>query len=122
MMYKAADFVGMLFLARDVAHSVHLNTRSYSKHVALNIFYERIIGVADDFAEAYQGRHGLIGPIAIPAAKKTTNIIEFLQAQLDEIEKGRYEICDESDSTLQQLIDNIVEIYLRTLYKLRFLA
>jgi hypothetical protein len=35
----------MLFLARDVAHSVHLNTRSYSKHVALNIFYERIVGV-----------------------------------------------------------------------------
>ena len=118
----AAQLMGLLFLGRNVAHSVHLNTRSYSKHVALNIFYERIIGVADDFAEAYQGRHGLIGPIAIPAAKKTTNIIEFLQGQLDEIEKGRYEICDESDSTLQQLIDNIVEIYLRTLYKLRFLA
>jgi hypothetical protein len=118
----AAQLMGLLFLGRNVAHSVHLNTRSYSKHVALNIFYERIIGVADDFAEAYQGRHGLIGPIAIPAAKKTTNIIEFLQAQLDEIEKGRYEVCDKDDSTLQQLIDNIVEVYLRTLYKLRFLA
>ena len=118
----AAQLMGLLFLGRNVAHSVHLNTRSYSKHVALNIFYERIIGAADDFAEAYQGRHGLIGPIAIPAAKKTTNIIEFLQSQLEEIEKGRYEICDKSDSTLQQLIDNIVEVYLRTLYKLRFLA
>jgi hypothetical protein len=118
----AAQLMGLLFLGRNVAHSVHLNTRSYSKHVALNIFYERIIGVADDFAEAYQGRHGLIGPIAIPAAKKTTNIIEFLQAQLDEIEKGRYEVCDKDDSTLQQLIDNIIEVYLRTLYKLRFLA
>jgi Family of unknown function (DUF5856) len=118
----AAQLMGLLFLGRNVAHSVHLNTRSYSKHVALNIFYERIIGVADDFAEAYQGRHGLIGPIAIPAAKKTTNIIEFLQAQLDEIEKGRYEVCDKDDSTLQQLIDNIIEVYLRTLYKLKFLA
>ena len=118
----AAQLMGLLFLGRNVAHSVHLNTRSYSKHVALNIFYERIIGVADDFAEAYQGRHGLIGPIAIPAAKKTTNIIEFLQTQLDEIEKNRYEVCDKDDSTLQQLIDNIVEVYLRTLYKLRFLA
>jgi hypothetical protein len=119
---NAAQLMGLLFLGRNVAHSVHLNTRSYSKHVALNIFYERIIGVADDFAEAYQGRHGLIGPIAIPAAKKTTNIIEFLQAQLDEIEKGRYEVCDKDDSSLQQLIDNIIEVYLRTLYKLRFLA
>ena len=39
-MSKAADFVGMLFLARDVTHSVHLNTRSYAKHMALAGFYE----------------------------------------------------------------------------------
>ena len=119
---KCNDFMGMLFLARDVTHSVHLNTRSYSKHVALNIFYERIVGAADDFAEAYQGRHGMIGPISLMSAKKTTNVIEFLQDQLDEIEKCRYEVVDKSDSSLQQLIDNIIEIYLRTLYKLRFLA
>jgi hypothetical protein len=119
---KCNDFMGMLFLARDVAHSVHLNTRSYSKHVALNIFYERVVGVADDFAEAYQGRHGLIGPIALMSAKKTTNIIEFLEDQLKEIEAARYDVVDKSDTSLQQLIDNIVELYLRTLYKLRFLA
>ena len=118
----AAQLMGLLFLGRNVAHSVHLNTRSYSKHVALNTFYDSIIDHADAFAEAYQGRHGLIGPIAIPAAKKTTNIIEFLQTQLDEIEKCRYEVVDKSDSALQQLIDNIVELYLTTLYKLRFLA
>mgnify|MGYP003643657702 FL=1 len=119
---KAAEFIGLLFLARDVTHSVHLNTRSYSKHVALNIFYDRIIGAADDFAEAYQGRHGLIGPITLHSAKKTTNVIEFLEDSLKEIEACRYEVCDKSDSSLQQLIDNIVEVYLRTLYKLKFLA
>jgi hypothetical protein len=119
---KAAEFIGLLFLARDVTHSVHLNTRSYSKHVALNIFYERIVGVADDFAEAYQGRHGLIGPISLHSAKKTTNVIEFLEDSLKEIEDARYKVCDKDDSTLQQLIDNIIEVYLRTLYKLRFLA
>jgi hypothetical protein len=118
----AAQLMGLLFLGRNVAHSVHLNTRSYSKHVALNTFYDEVIELADAFAEAYQGRHGLIGPIAIPAAKKTTNIIEFLQDQLAEIEKGRYEVCEKSDTALQQLIDNIVELYLSTLYKLRFLA
>jgi hypothetical protein len=121
-MSTAADFIGTLFLARDVAHSVHLNTRSYSKHVALNIFYDRIIGAADDFAEAYQGRHGLIGPISLMSAKKTTNIIEFLEDSLADIEKMRYDVCDKTDTSLQQLIDNIVEVYLRTLYKLKFLA
>jgi hypothetical protein len=119
---KAAEFVGLLFLARDVTHSVHLNTRSYSKHIALGIFYDRIIGAADDFAEAYQGRYGLIGPISLHSAKKTTNVIEFLEDSLKEIEDARYKVCDKEDTSLQQLIDNIIEVYLRTLYKLRFLA
>lgn len=119
---KAADFVGLLFLARDVTHSVHLNTRSYSKHIALNIFYERIVGAADDFAEAYQGRHGMIGPITLHSAKKTNNVIEFLENSMKQIEDARYDVCDKDDSTLQQLIDNIIEVYLRTLYKLKFLA
>ena len=119
---KAADFLGLLFLARDVAHSVHLNTRSFSKHEALNIFYDRIVGAADDFAETYQGRHGLIGPITLHSAKKTSNIIEFLEDSLKQVEDCRYEICDKTDTALQQLIDNIVEIYLRTLYKLKSLA
>ena len=32
---SCADLIGHLFLARDVTHSVHLNTRSYAKHKAL---------------------------------------------------------------------------------------
>ena len=119
---KAADFVGILFLARDVTHSVHLNTRSYAKHKALQKFYENIIDLADSFAEAYQGRHGLIGPISLMSAKKTSNVIEFLESQLAEIESVRYDVVDKSDSSMQQLIDNIIELYLSTLYKLRFLA
>lgn len=121
-MSTAADFVGTLFLARDVAHSVHLNTRSFSKHMALNTFYDSIIDHADAFAEAYQGRHGLIGPISLMSAKKTTNIIEFLEASLVDIEEMRYKVVKKEDTSLQQLIDNIVELYLTTLYKLKFLA
>ena len=122
MAYKACDFVGILFLARDVTRSVHLNTRSYSKHKALQKFYENIIDNADDFAEAYQGRHGLIGPISLMSAKKTSNVVEFLESQLAEIESARYDVVDKADTSLQQIIDNIVQLYLSTLYKLRFLA
>jgi hypothetical protein len=115
-------FIGMLFLARDVTHSVHLNTRSYSKHKALQKFYENIIDRADSFAEAYQGRHGLIGPIALMSAKKTENVVAFLEDQLAELEAMRYDVCDKADAPLQNLIDGIIELYLSTLYKLRFLA
>lgn len=121
-MKKCADFVGMLFLARDVAHSVHLNTRSFAKHSALNTFYDEIVELADGFAEAYQGRYGLIGPISLMSAKKTGNIIEFLEDQLAELESMRYDVCDKTDTPLQNLIDGIIELYLSTLYKLKFLA
>jgi len=121
-MSSAANFLGTLFLARDVAHSVHLNTRSFSKHMALNTFYDSIIDHADAFAEAYQGRHGLIGPISLMTAKKTTNIIDFLESSLADVEEMRYKVVKKEDTSLQQLIDNIVELYLTTLYKLKFLA
>jgi len=117
---SCADLIGHLFLARDVTHSVHLNTRSYAKHKALGKFYEDVIGMADDLAEAYQGRYGLIGPITLHSAKKTNNVVEFLEDSLKEIEEARKEYKD--DSAIQNIIDGIVDLYLSTLYKLKFLA
>lgn len=119
---KAADFVGMLFLARDVAHSVHLNTRSFSKHMALNTFYDSVIDLADKFAEAYQGRYSLIGPISLHSAKKTGNIVEFLEDQLDEIHSVRYDVVDKDCTAIHNIIDEIEGLYMSTLYKLKYLA
>jgi hypothetical protein len=49
-------------------------------------------------------------------------VTEFLQAQVAEIEAARYVVCDKTDLAIQNLIDGIVELYLSTLYKLRFLS
>jgi len=119
---SCADFVGTLFLARDVAHSTHLNTRSFSKHSALNTFYDQVIELADKFAEAYQGKYGLIGPISLMSAKKTNNIVEFLEGQVDELDAMRYKVVDKECTPLQNIIDEIFGLYYSTLYKLKFLA
>jgi hypothetical protein len=34
----------------------------------------------------------------------------------------RYKVCDKSDTPLQNIIDEIVGLYLSSLYKLKFLA
>lgn len=119
---NASEFVGLLFLSRDVAHSVHLNTRSFAKHMALQTFYEGIVDLADTFAEAYQGKYGLIGPIALQSVKKTNNIVEFLENQVEEIENVRYKVVEKECTALHNIIDEIVGLYLGTLYKLRFLG
>lgn len=121
-MSKCNDFVGMLFLARDVAHSAHLNTRSYAKHVALNEFYDGIIDLADKFAEAYQGKYGLIGPISLMSAKKTNNVVEFLEGQVEDLMEMRYKVVEKDCTPLQNIIDEIFGLYYSTLYKLKFLA
>jgi DNA-binding ferritin-like protein len=118
---KAADFVGLLFLARDVAHSVHLNTRSYAIHKATQKFYEGLPDLADTFAEAWQGAHGLMGPVSLMSAEKNRDLVEFLEDQLDQINKGRYEFCDREETAIQNIIDEIVSHYLSAIYKLRFL-
>jgi Family of unknown function (DUF5856) len=119
---SCADFVGELFLARDVTHSVHLNTRSYAKHMALQGFYEGVVDLADKFAEAYQGRHGIIGPITLRSARKDGSVVPFLENSLEYIENERYKVCEKTDTALQNIIDEIIGLYLSTLYKLKFLA
>jgi hypothetical protein len=121
-MSNCAQFIGALFLARDVAHSVHLNTRSYAKHMALQGFYEGIVDLADKFAEAYQGKYGLMGPVALMTAKKTTNIVAFLENQVEELMGMRYKVVDKDCTPLQNIIDEIFGLYYSTLYKLKFLA
>ena len=64
----------------------------------------------------------LIGPISLMSAKKTTNIVEFLEDSMADIEKMRFEVCGKTDTALQNIIDEIVGLYLSTLYKLKFLA
>lgn len=116
------ELMGLLFLSRDMAHRIHLSTKSFAQHMALNEFYHNIIDLADKFAEAYQGRYGLIGDIPLLSSKKAANITEFLQAQLEAIQAGRYDVCKEEETALQNIIDEIEAQFFSTIYKLKFLA
>jgi DNA-binding ferritin-like protein len=119
------QLISRVFYARNLAHFAHWRAKgdgSFAKHMALQGFYDGIVDLADKFAEAYQGRNGLIGGISLQTAKKTTNVVEFLENQLEEIEGCRYDVVSDKDTALQNIIDEIVGLYLSTLYKLKFLA
>ena len=116
-----ARLIALLFLSRETAHRAHLETTSYAQHVALGSFYDEIIENADSIAEAYQGRHGLIGKIPMltePDLGKD-DIADILEKHLGMVEKLRYTAVEKSDTAIQNLIDTAVETYLSTLYKLR---
>lgn len=114
------EFIGMLFLSRDLAHSAHLKSESYSQHKALGKFYVNIVDLADKFAETYMGRHGkLIGDIPRMDAPKG-DITKTLNVILEVLEESREAVAGE-DSTLNNVIDEIVAEFLSVIYKLKFL-
>lgn len=116
----AEEFVGVLFLARDVAHRAHFLTDSYSQHVALSTFYGDITKYADKFAESWMGRKkeklSKVPYLKVP----DSDILKQLQTLLDVVEESR-DFCRE-DTCLQNIIDEIVGLFLSTIYKLKFLG
>lgn len=120
MKSNAQTFVSLLFLSRDAAHKAHLNSSSYAEHVALAAFYDEIIDLADKFAEAWMGRHQeKIGDMPdLPNPKG--DILSILKRHLQVIEDTR-DFVPKTDTPLNNIIDEIVGLYLSTLYKLKFL-
>ena len=113
--------ISIMFNSRDIAHREHLRTVSYAQHNALGSFYESITGLADSIAEAYQGRHGIIKDIPKTNGSEMGSIDKILEAHLSSIENMRYTVCDRKETAIQSMIDDVVVLYLSTLYKLRHL-
>jgi midasin (ATPase involved in ribosome maturation) len=114
------EIIGLLFHARNVAHKEHLKTKSYAAHKALGNFYDEVIELADDLAEAYQGDEGIMADIPLFATTPLEPIDDFLVKQVNMIEKLRHSAS--SRSAVQNIIDSIIALYLSTIYKLRNLS
>lgn len=115
-----ANLIAILFLSRDVAHREHLATTSFAQHMALGEFYPAVIELADSLAEAYQGRYGLIGAIPLAANEaEGEGPIVALEQHLQWIESNRDKALPKSDTALQNILDEIVSLYLSALYKLK---
>ena len=120
MKSNVQTFISLLFLSRDAAHKAHLNSSSYSEHMALGAFYDGIIVLADSFAEAWMGRNDeKLGELPdLPQSKG--DIRAVLQRHMKLIEDIRGFVPD-TDTTLNNIVDEIVALYLSTNYKLKFL-
>lgn len=119
MKSNVQEFVGLLFASRDYAHKSHLNTESYAQHKALESFYDEIVELADTFAETWMGRNEQkIGDIPVINAPKGDSLV-VIKRFLDVIQETRDFVNE--DSVLSNIIDEIEQLYSRTIYKLKFL-
>lgn len=97
---------------------MHLSTDSFSEHKALEHYYEKIIKLADNFAEAYQGRYSKIKQY--PDDFHTgTDPVKYLKSMQGFVDEARENLP--KDSQIQNIIDEISELIDSTIYKLKFL-
>lgn len=106
------------FHARTAAHVLHLTTRSYATHKALQDFYDGIVPLADALAESYMGLHGALDALHAPYVKPSDPVA--LIADFGDWVDANRDKCGD-DTCLQNIIDEIEALVASTLYKLRFL-
>jgi hypothetical protein len=109
----SSQFFGKLFQSRDTSHLIHLRTKSFAIHKALNKYYDEILELTDTLIESYQGNNQIVN-IKIDSSIATDPIVHLNDLKAY-IEKNR-DIFKES--YLQNIIDTIMQLINQTLYRL----
>jgi hypothetical protein len=116
-----SEMVSLLLHSRTQAHTLHLQTKSFAEHMALNGYYDGIGDLIDGLVESYQGQYGIIESYKsydIVSYKSTESTTKYLQDLCKKINSLR-DCC--KDSYIQNQIDTVCELINSTVYKLRFL-
>ena len=118
-------FFSKLFESREMAHIYHLQVRgdegSYASHMALGSYYEGVLDLIDQIIEVYQGQYGIVDGYDIIDTKdtKTKDTVAYFEEIAEYIKHGRKCISAE-DTHLQNIVDEIVSLVYKTLFKLKF--
>jgi hypothetical protein len=112
-----AAFFRTLLDAVTTGHILHLQTRSYSQHAALNTFYSELDDLVDGLIEAFQGKYGIVDNYPPSALNTFNEPIGFVESLSSYVSSNRAAVAD--DSELQNDIDSIQTLIDSTLYKLK---
>jgi len=121
-----AKFISKLFEAREMAHVFHLSVNgevgSHATHTALGEYYDALLDFIDELTEVYQGQYGLVENFDIidTSSAKERQYIPYFESLTEFMKSNRTTAFNQEDSHLQNIIDEIVAITYRLLYKLKF--
>jgi len=116
-------FFSKLFEARQMAHIFHLQVKgemgSGWEHTALNTFYDQILELTDEIIEVYQGQFGVIeGYEIVSSSNSGKKSLDYLNEFVKYIKDERYECIKEEETHLHNIIDEVVALCYKTIYKL----
>jgi len=120
-----AKFFSKLFESREMAHIYHLQVNgdmgSHAKHTALGEYYDSVLGLIDDLIETYQGQFGIIEEYDVIDTKdtKSKDTIEYFN-EVARFVKEERKCINVEETHLHSIIDDVVVLVYKTLYKLKY--
>ena len=119
------ELISRTFALRNAAQLAHWRAKgpgSYAKHETLGALYDGVISKLDDIIEAYQGMTGKpVGVVKLTAQDTQRDCLAMIEADCAWITENREEIAEDNPA-IENMLDDLCALYLKTTYKLKFLA
>jgi hypothetical protein len=115
------NLIKLLMQARTLFHIIHLKSSTYEEHIAIGELYNGLNDLIDILVEQYQGMTGAIIDLSsMPGFTTNGSTIEHVKDISNDI-RSIYQSYDNKNTTTDSILDDILQLFDTTCYKLRFL-
>ena len=117
-MSTVAEFISVLRNSSPQVHIFHNQTKIYSEHQALGMYYDDVLDIIDRITETYMGLYGPIeGYKSAPYRDYVSldDTITYFQTLYSYVQKNRSIF---TDSFIENIIDELSELLAQTLFRL----
>jgi len=120
-----SKFISKLLESREMAQVYHWTVKgdmgSHAAHLALEAYYDGVIGFIDDIVEIYQGQYGLIEGYDVidTTDSKSKDRLDYFKEVVEFVKSERTCIKDE-DTHIHNIVDELIALQYKTIYKLTY--
>ena len=120
-----SKFISKLLESREMAQVYHWTVKgdmgSHAAHLALETYYDGVIGFIDDIVEIYQGQYGLIEGYEVidTTDSKSKDRLDYFKEVVEFVKSER--TCIKSEDThIHNIVDELIALQYKTIYKLTY--
>ena len=120
-----SKFISKLLESREMAQVYHWTVKgdmgSHAAHLALEAYYDGVIGFIDDVVEIYQGQYGIIEGYDIidTTDAKSKDRLDYFKETVEFVKSARKCIKAE-DTHIHNIVDELIALQYKTIYKLTY--